>query len=75
MDEDGFEVPTAVTIKTRKSYPENGGSKFIRNIGNILLDYTASQFQKTIIFVFTAVRTSNHTALNMNHKGVGGVES
>jgi hypothetical protein len=72
LGEGGFEVPTAVTIKTKKSFPENGGSKFIRNIGNILLYYTASQSQKTAIFVFIAVRTSNYTALNMDHEGGGG---
>jgi hypothetical protein len=64
LGEDGFQVPTAVTINTKKSYPENGGSKFIRNIGN--------NTQKTVTFVFIAVRTANHTALNMDHKKVGG---
>jgi hypothetical protein len=72
LGEDGFEVPTAVTIKTKKSYPENEGSKFIRNIGNILLDYTVTQSQKAVIFIFTAARESHRTALNVGGGSQGG---
>jgi hypothetical protein len=40
--------------------PDDGGSKDLWNVGKILPDYTATT-QKTVIFVLTAVRTSNPT--------------
>jgi hypothetical protein len=55
-----------------QSYPENEGSKFFRNVGNILPDYTASQFQPAVIFIATAARTSNLMTLTAITERLGG---
>jgi hypothetical protein len=45
---------------------EDGGSTFLRNIGKLLLDFTASYSQKTagLLYLFTAMRTSNITTFS-----------
>jgi hypothetical protein len=41
--------------------PENGGDMFLRNVGRLSTDYTASYPKKIELFITTAVRTSDHT--------------
>lgn len=48
------------------SQPENVGSTFFRNVGESLPDYTVSS-HKTVIFIGTAVSTSNLTYTQDRH--------
>jgi hypothetical protein len=40
-------------------YPEDGGSRFLRNAGTYLSNYTASPAWKAVALKFTALRISN----------------
>jgi hypothetical protein len=41
--------------------PEDGGDMFLRNVGSHSTDYTVFIYQKMVLFINTAVRTSNPT--------------
>jgi hypothetical protein len=43
-------------------HPEDGGSKFLQNVGNHLIDFTVTT-QKTTIKIYTPVKTSDSLVL------------
>jgi hypothetical protein len=45
--------------------PENEGSTLLRNVGELLPDYTASLPKNMLLFKATAVRSSNLTKENI----------
>jgi hypothetical protein len=46
--------------------PDDGGSRKLWYVGELLLDYTAPKTQETAIFILTAVRTSNRSQASLS---------
>jgi hypothetical protein len=56
-------------------YPDDGGSAFLRNIGELLPDYTVSHPIRQVLFMFTAERTSPPTYFCLFYEHLGSQDS